>query len=106
MKDLAARTEPSASVRLRYSVQPSGKMISTATKAMAGPANSHLRWRLAQRDQAGVRGEVRCAGCAGGAVRAVMGSPAGEQDGRRWAGARRPAGPPARSASVLLVVQQ
>ncbi|GAA1777764.1 hypothetical protein GCM10009712_26810 [Pseudarthrobacter sulfonivorans] len=48
MKSVAARTEPCESVRLRYRVQASGKIIRMPTKAIAGAANSHLRCLLAQ----------------------------------------------------------
>jgi len=44
----SARTDPCASVRLRYTVQASGTMISIPTKIIAGAAKSHFRCRFAQ----------------------------------------------------------
>src|SRR5690554_4124733 len=47
MKSDSARTEPEASVTLRYSVQPTGNAMSSAVKIMAGAARTHFRCLLA-----------------------------------------------------------
>src|SRR5699024_8616782 len=56
MKSAGRRTEPFASVRLRYRVQPIGKQISTAVNAIAGAANNHFRCWFAHRERRSVIG--------------------------------------------------
>src|SRR6266536_4370492 len=97
MNSDSALTDPSASVRLRYTVHASGKMISAATNAIAGAAKTHLRWSLAQRAHAGVSGAARrLSGDLVGVVTAVMRSPSSA--GPVPAGRRSRLAPPLRSA--------
>src|SRR5690242_15147845 len=95
-----------------------GKTIRTPTKAMAGPANSHLRWLFAQRASGGVESWLRALADMGspkgrGGRWPGSGTAGGQVDAGRVAGAWGRAGPvaggadaPPASRSLVLVVQQ